>query len=188
MQLRLTTKNFEQASAQFRELARRAGNWRPVLAQFGIHMLRSVEQTFHAGGRPTLWPPSIRAMTKGGKTLIDTARLKNSMVAAVTGPTTLRVGTNVRYAAVHQFGFSGTVQIPEHLRRVRSRDIRGSEIRVSPKTGKRYKAHPKIARGFAVVKAHAAHLRIPARPFLVVQDADDRMWVRLAEKYLEGMQ
>ncbi len=84
MQLRITPRNVEQVSAELRDLARRVEDIRPVLAEFGIHMIRSVEQTFQAGGRPTAWPPSIRAMTRGGKTLIKTARLKNSIVAAVT--------------------------------------------------------------------------------------------------------
>ncbi|MYG80960.1 MAG: phage virion morphogenesis protein [Gemmatimonadetes bacterium] len=49
------------------------------------------------------WPKSRRAEREGGKTLVDKARLRNSIthVASADG---VDVGTNVVYAAVHQFG------------------------------------------------------------------------------------
>ncbi|MBI4242252.1 MAG: phage virion morphogenesis protein [Candidatus Rokubacteria bacterium] len=185
MQLKITARNVEQASAELKALVRRVEDLRPVLAEFGIHMIRSVEQTFQAGGRPTAWPPSIRAMRGGGKTLIKTARLKNSIVATVTGPRSLSVGTNVKYAAVHQLGFSGTVQIPEHIRRVKSRNV----YRVKTATtvsGRKIRSRRKIASGFAVVKAHPAHMRIPARPFLVAQDEDMEILKGMLERHIEG--
>jgi phage gpG-like protein len=185
MQLRITTRNIEQASAELRGLVARADDLRPVLAGFGIHMIRSVEQTFQAGGRPVAWPPSIRALTKGGKTLIKSGQLKNSTVAQVTGPRTLSVGTNVKYAAVHQLGFSGTVQIPEHLRRVKSRNL--YQVKTAQTvSGKKIRSRRKIASGFTVVKAHPAHMRIPARPFLVAQEEDLGILQGMIERRLEG--
>jgi phage virion morphogenesis protein len=193
MQLKITARNIEQVSAELRGLVARVDDLRPVLAQFGIHMIRSVEQTFQAGGRPTPWWPSGRAMRMArtsksgnmGKTLIKSGRLKNSIVAAVTGPRTLSVGTNVKYAAVHQLGFSGTVQIPEHLRRVKTRNV--YQVKTAQTvSGRKIRSRRKIASGFTVVKAHPANMRIPARPYLVAQTEDMEILQGMMERHLEN--
>lgn len=49
------------------------------------------------------WKPSIRAELEGGKTLTDTAVLRNSIGYEATR-THVAVGTNVVYAAIHQLG------------------------------------------------------------------------------------
>lgn len=184
MQLRITTTDIGHAQAALQTVFARIRNPRPVLAQFGVHMLRSIQQTFDAGGRPTAWPPSLRVLTRGGKTLIKSGRLKNSFVAALVDERTLVIGTNVQYHPPHELGFDGTVQIPQHLRRVKSRDVRQTQVRTSAKTGRQYTASMTLATGFTVVKAHAAHLRIPARPALVVQEDDLRVLVGLGERHL----
>jgi phage virion morphogenesis protein len=48
------------------------------------------------------WRPSARALA-GGKTLTDTARLRNSIDSAVAGDTVF-VGSNVVYSRIHQMG------------------------------------------------------------------------------------
>ena len=167
--LKITARNVEEAARQLRETEAKARDLRPVLMRFGVHMIRSIEKNFQAGGRPTPWPPSMRAIRKGGKTLIDTARLKNSIVAQVIGDRTLRVGTNVAYAAAHQFGFSGTVTVPEHIRMVRQA------------FGRRL-PQPVAAR----VRQHSRRLRLPARPFVLVQDEDLVILRQMVEAHLEG--
>lgn len=49
------------------------------------------------------WKPSQRAATTGGKTLTDTGRLRNSIDYA-TARGKVMVGSNVRYARIHQLG------------------------------------------------------------------------------------
>lgn len=61
------------------------------------------------------WEKSERAKAEGGKTLTDTARLKGS-IAYEANATSIRVGTNVVYARVHQEGFSGTQKVGTHKR------------------------------------------------------------------------
>ena len=68
--------------------------------------VRSVKENFQQGGRPKKWKKSARAK-KGGKTLIDTSRLINSITYQSFGDET-RVGTNTIYAAIHNFG--GTIK------------------------------------------------------------------------------
>ena len=67
-------------------------------------------------GRP--WPPSLRAQLEGGQTLSDTGRLRRSFSARVLGPAGFTLGTNVRYAAPHQFG---AVIVPKRARCLRFR-------------------------------------------------------------------
>lgn len=49
------------------------------------------------------WSKSRRAQEEGGQTLSLTRRLRNSITYRAT-PTSVEVGTNVVYAAIHQFG------------------------------------------------------------------------------------
>lgn len=51
----------------------------------------------------TKWPRSIRAATEGGKTLSKIGRLKSSINPQASA-SQVEIGTNVKYAAVHQFG------------------------------------------------------------------------------------
>ncbi len=53
------------------------------------------------------WTPSRRAIDKGGRTLIDRENLLGSITAA-SDATSAIAGTNLIYAAIHQFG--GTIR------------------------------------------------------------------------------
>lgn len=134
-------------------IQRRLHDMRPAMRIIGETVRTSIVRNFEAGGRPTPWEKSKR----GGQTLVDTARLKNSLTVAA-GDDAVAVGTNVVYAPTHHFGAKqgafGTVaaQIKAHFRRAPN--------------GKRYQ-----------VKAHTRQMTlpwgdIPARPFLLVQDED----------------
>ena len=52
-------------------------------------------------GRP--WKTSIRAQKEGGKTLVKTAQLRNAIHVEHSNKG-VEVGTNLIYAATHQFG------------------------------------------------------------------------------------
>lgn len=65
---------------------------------------------FQSGESPwgQKWKPSLRAQgqvkgKKAGKTLVDTARLRNSITVRATADAA-EVGTNVVYARIHQLG------------------------------------------------------------------------------------
>lgn len=108
--------------------------------------MRRFETGQAPGGAP--WIVSLRAKIRGGQTLVDTARLKQSFSSRVFGKV-VEWGTNVLYAAIHQFG--GTIL---------------------PKKG------PFLiftnAQGF---KVFARKVVMPARPFVGFDD-DDRTDVR----------
>lgn len=89
-------------------LAARGEDLQPAMDRIGSMLVASVIHRFETGAGPggTPWAPSIRARTEGGKTLVDKARLRTS-ITYVPGPTSVEIGTNVVYAAIHQFG--GTI-------------------------------------------------------------------------------
>lgn len=138
----------------------------PVLEDIRERMIDSIQRNFDAGGRPTAWPVSQRARQESGKTLIRTARLKNSLTGQVQS-NRVTLGTNMLYARIHQFG--GTIQIPE----LRPRNKKALRFMIG--------GREVFARR---VRAHAVH--IPARPFLVIQEADEVYIRRVIQDYLSG--
>ncbi len=136
-------------------LARRARDLEPVRRDFAEYLVGSVKRNFEAGGRPRPWPPSARARRHGDKTLINTGRLRASISWRVRGNAVL-VGTNLAYAPAHQFGVRKriTQRVRAHARRTRTGRV-------------------------VAVRAHTRriHMRLPPRPFLVVQ-AEDWAYLR----------
>lgn len=65
----------------------------------------------------------------------------NRRVEQIGGGVTATIGTNVKYAGVHEFGFQGTVDVREHVRRMKS----GTNV---------------------AVRAHARQVDMPERSFL----------------------
>lgn len=150
------TVDDKAVKALFARLKARVNDLTPAMKVIGEILRTSSVKNFEAGGRPP-WKPSKRA----GQTLVDTARLRNSITAKAF-PDRAEAGTNVKYAGVHQFGFKGTVSIPQHTRKVKSRNV------YENREGKK----KKTASGITIVKAHTTKMNIPARPFMMVQDED----------------
>jgi phage gpG-like protein len=84
---------------------------------------------------------------------------------AISG-NTITIGSTLPYAAAHQFGFDGEVEVSAHkfLRRVRSNDVWGKLL--NPKLGK--ETRQILATGIHIgdVAKHKRHMKIPARPYL----------------------
>jgi len=126
-------------------------------AAIGEVLRSSTLQRFQDGKDPEgkAWTPSNRfTISSNGsirkskkKTLVDTARLKNSIKSKVTNKG-VAVGTNTIYAATHQLGDEG--------RTIRAKGSKGLSF-VTPGGWTRKK----------VVK-----ITIPARPFLGINDED----------------
>lgn len=132
----------------------------PAIAQL---LENSVRRNFREGGRPEKWPASKRADGQAaygnasGQTLVDTARLMNSIVG-VGFKDRVEVGTNVAYAAAHNFGVDKeiTQQVRQHVRRISQafgKPIALKEVTVKPHSRKR-------------------HLQLPKREFMLIQDDD----------------
>jgi phage virion morphogenesis protein len=101
LQLRLDAKGaIKGLQAIGGRLAGRMRDLTPVTRDMGERMEYSIEENFRRGGRPERWEPSKKAE---GMTLIETARLKNSITYRADRKG-LSVGTNVIYARIHQLG------------------------------------------------------------------------------------
>lgn len=130
-----------EVQAAFSRLIALGGDLHAVMESIGEAVRASTRHRFETGigshGLP--WKKSAGP----GKTLVDTGRLRDS-ISYAAGDASVRIGTSVRYAAIHQFG--GTIL---------------------PKKGKSLRF--KTAEGWRNVQ----RVVMPARPFLGL-DADDR--------------
>lgn len=83
----------------------------PLLRAAGAVMAGSIVQTFRDEGSPAgSWAPlapstlkRLKGKAAGHKLLIQTGRLRNSIAQEIDGKT-LRIGSNVIYARIHQEG------------------------------------------------------------------------------------
>lgn len=75
----------------------------PLMERIGMALESSTIERFDDERAPdgSRWAPSARAQTEGGKTLTDSARLKQS-IGYVAGSDQVEVGTNTVYAGAHQ--------------------------------------------------------------------------------------
>lgn len=76
-----------------------------LMAEIGDALVSGTIKRFADGEDPegNPWEASWRAQNEGGKTLVDTGRLRNS-IDYVTSPDSVTVGSNVEYARIHQMG------------------------------------------------------------------------------------
>lgn len=105
------------------------------------------------------WKPSIRATQKGSKTLTKSVALKNSIKAEADN-TGAAVGTNLVYAATHQFGDERTIRAKN-----------GKYLRFQ--IGDRWVCVPSV------------RVNIPARPFLGVSKEDEEEIKAILEAVFE---
>lgn len=77
----------------------------PLMERIGAVLEASVNERFLTGTGPDgeAWTPSHRARETGGATLVDSTRLRDSIVTEAR-QREVEIGTNVPYAATHQFG------------------------------------------------------------------------------------
>lgn len=106
------------------------------------------------------WKTSIRASAEGGKTLVQSARLRNS-IRRKADAGGFAVGTNVIYAATHQYGAR---------RVIRARKAKLLRFQVD--------GH------WAAAKKVLIH--IPARPFLGLSDEDMDEIRETMEDFMNG--
>lgn len=86
-------------------LAAKLDDLSPVMRAIGEILVEQTDTAFETGTSPggQRWSPSRRASATSGQTLIDTGRLRNSITRRLT-PSSVEVGSNVVYAAIHQLG------------------------------------------------------------------------------------
>lgn len=121
----------------------------------------STVERFRTGKDPSgkKWKTSIRAANEGGKTLVQSAHLRNSINSRADA-SGFAVGTNVIHAATHQLGADRTI---------RARKAKALHFQV----------------GGRCVTKKAVRIRIPARPFLGLSDEDVEEIKATIDEYME---
>ena len=117
----------------------------------GEAMRTSTLMRFKIGKSPSgkRWATSIRAQQEGGKTLIKSSVLRNS-IQAKSDASGFAIGTNVAYAATHQNGDKGRTIMASRAKALKF------------KIGDRWVSKKRVK------------ITIPARPFLGLSDDDMR--------------
>lgn len=134
----------------------RLSNLTPAMKIVGSIVRTSVIKNFEVGGRPK-WEKSKK---KTGKTLINRHLLMNS-IHSKAYQDRAEVGTNVIYAAIHQFGGKTAARTIKPVNK---------------------KALYWLGAGHPVKSVNHPGSKIPARPFLVVQDED---WTEIRAAVME---
>lgn len=131
-------------------------DWTPVMRQIANHLLGSVQHAFRSQADPATgeaWKPlsryTISQRKKKGKgptpILVDSGALRGSLTAKHDADTAL-AGTNILYAAVHQYGAKKGQILPTGERAF-------GDIPARPFLGLRHQERNKI------ITAIIAHLR-----------------------------
>jgi phage virion morphogenesis protein len=154
----------DKTIAELSAIAARLKNPQPMYDEIGSYLVVKTQNRFDTGTAPggSKWPASLRAKNFGGKTLVDSARLYQSIThnASANG---VEVGSNVEYAAIHQFG--GTIY---------AKTEKGLNWRYNKSGANK----PSWARKMSVT--------IPARPFLGIDAEDQTEIIVIAESYIAG--
>lgn len=148
--------DLETLRAGFQRLRENAEDLRPILDEIGLEMVQSTERRFDDSVEPSgrRWTPSAAARKEGRKTLVKTQNLARGFgyEADETGVTW---GTNVRYAAIHQFGFDDLVVVSSHdqvIRRAKGKKLKAAQARHVPQ--------------------HTRRMFMPPRPFIGISEGD----------------
>ena len=101
--MRVTLQNMALPSEVLKRLSRL--NTQPMMDEIGDFVLSETLHNFDQEQTPEGedWKPSQRARSKGGKTLQDTGRLRDSYVYDAQRDQ-VEIGSNTIYSAIHHFG------------------------------------------------------------------------------------
>ena len=168
-----------QVRAALAALSARMGDLSPAMRSIGQTLVAATDLAFRSQKDPwgQAWKPlaasTLRGRRKGkgsgsDKILRDTGRLQNSLnyrPGVTVGKDWVRFGTNVAYAAIHQFG--GSIDVAARNATV--------YFRQNKRTGEVGNKFVKKGRSnFAQDVTIGAHkITIPARPFLPVRAGGD---------------
>lgn len=135
--IEIAINNADQVLALLNKVADKTEHRAPLMRALAGTMESAVLQNFEAGGRPA-W---LGLKYRDGVPLVDTENLMSSITSYYDNDTAA-VGTNVEYAAIHQFG-------------------------------------GKAGRGQKV--------DIPARPFLTLNDEDEKDLIDDIQNYFQSL-
>lgn len=178
------------------EIIKRTTDWRPVMRRLGMVAMRTSAQKFAAQGPG--WRPLSRATLlrrRGGgakaKILQDTGRLRQSVVSAEQRSpgsiynlqqTSLEIGSNLVYAAIHQFG--GVIKQAGGRQGTLNFVRRGKGFRFSTADGRSGRGKRKLVALQAKFTSGPSSITIPARPFLPTLAEMEDDFIEVVRDYL----
>jgi len=167
----------EAALADLGALIARLDDPTPAYEDVGQALITSTHDRWQRGVAPdgSPWPPSLRVIAHGGKTLILSSRLFRSITANAS-PSGVEIGTNVIYAAIHQFGGS----IAQGARTA------VLHFKTNKRTGRSRFARSGKADRARKAEIGARSFTMPARPFLGLDEDDPRTIATIFENYLSA--
>lgn len=168
--------------ATLARLVAKATAMRPAMREISHDMRDAVLENFEREGRPSPWKKSRRSAKQGGKTLQDQRHLMKS-ITPDSSADVARVGTNLKYAAIHHFG--GPIRFKGRDRIMNFKQVRRGKMTFSrPGTGDRFakagKAHYSMK-----VSGKPYSVDMPARPYVLLLDDDLAKIIKRMKKYLE---
>lgn len=135
------TVDDREMKALFRRLSARVSDMTPVMSVIGETLKASIGRNFEAGGRPgwqPLSPVTIKRKKNKGRVLIESGTLWDSINSRPSSHSVF-VGTNKKYAAIHQFGGQagrgGKVRRVPHRRGDEPRSGNTVRVRTSTSVG-----------------------------------------------------
>lgn len=116
----LTTEGQRDIEMRLGALVRAGNELSTLMGDISHYLEQTTIERFDTETAPdgSKWTPSQRAKEEGGKTLTDSAVLRQSQ-RAIADADSVEVGSNIEYARVHNEGFDGTVKVGVHVRTVR---------------------------------------------------------------------
>lgn len=170
-------------AAYLEAAARESDDLLPLTRTIGALLVQSARDRIsisNTGPDGTPWLPSTRAKEEGGKTLEETARLRDSLDYDATS-TGVAVGTNVVYAAIHQFG--GVIKVAGRTQSIFHQlnkagtgfNRKGRFVRRSQSNFQRD------------VTVGPYEITMPARPYLGISGQDGADIEGLALDFIEGL-
>ena len=153
-----------------------------LMPRLGEYLQGSTQARFKTQTAPdgTPWAPlkqryARRKRYNKDKVLTLRGYLRSYIHYQVTGGDSVEVGSNQKYAAIHQFG--GEIDMPERQAAVRYRSVAGRVLFAGKK-------HKRATERAVTIPVH--FVKIPARPFLGLSAEDDREISRIIREWLAG--
>jgi len=193
----------EEAIRELAEMEARISNPGPLLDDIGRYMVSSTQRKINQGIPPANAPLTRKVKEdKDGKQILkDKGRLINSFTHRV-GPDYVAIGTSVKYARIHQFGGTITPKRAVKLAIPATRETRrlmrrhGASVRAAIQSlkasGWRIWFREKSIMGVKgrgkpeVLFIRKDAVKIPARPFLKLDEIDEREIRKKLQEYILG--
>lgn len=206
----ISITGIEDCRAMMDAVAARVADMTPAMEVIGLNLNRSVQKRFQTGNN---WPQSLRAMREGGRTMLQTGRLRMSIgsgagdgSAQEVTALSVMIGTNTTYARLMQEGGTvsaqkGALAIPitKEARRAAAtvasiREIPG--LSFVPRKGKPPLLVKTLERGSKAKGTKKGDLEpwfvlkksitVRARPFLYFEEGDIPMIERVIARHIKG--